>query len=78
MVEKRPYALVVGFGGGDLLVMVYEGRMPSLRFALVSMVGEVEEVVGGVTVDGLLVEGVDVGAAAGAGEVSVEDDDVAG
>ena len=37
-----------------------------------------EEVVGGVTVDGLLVEGVDVGAAAGAGEVGVEDDDVAG
>ena len=34
--------------------------------------------VGGVAVDGLLVEGVDVGAAAGAGEVSVEDDDVAG
>ena len=33
--------------------------------------GEVEEVVGGVTVDGLLVEGLDVGAAAGAGEVGV-------
>ena len=37
-----------------------------------------EEVVGGVAVEGLLVEGVDVGAAAGAGEVGVEDDDVAG
>ena len=51
--------------------------MPSLRLALALMIGEVEEVVGGVSVDGLLVEGVDVGAAAGAGEVGVEDNDVA-
>ena len=63
---------------GLVVLWGYEGRMPSLRFALVSMVGEVEEVVGGVAVDGLLVEGVDVGAAAGAGEVGVEDDDIAG
>ncbi len=65
--------VVVGF-----CLLVYEGRMPSLRLALALMIGEVEEVVGGVSVDGLLVEGVDVGAAAGAGEVGVEDDDVAG
>ena len=65
---------MVGFGG----FVGGRGQDALAPICGCGFVGEVEEVVGGVTVDGLLVEGVDVGAAAGAGEVGVEDDDVAG